>query len=287
MVPGAGALQNVVHRVVDRHVGIVGVVVAILAAQTIVLRHVVTIGGAVERSVGPLPQDELLRVQGRIHARGLAELVVHVVTYRNTAGLRTLRGDEDNAVRTAGTVDGGGGSVLQNVDGLDLFRRDVRKRSGHAVDEDERVVALGDGVTTTDADGRGGTRGTRTRGNANAGETSLDGLGRIGDRHLGDLLAGDRSDGTRQVATLDLLVTDENDFVQEKGILFEGEVERSLSRGRGELDVLVTHAGNDNCRICRHVEFVLTIQIGNGTVLGALDHHSGSDDRTLCVDDRT
>ena len=102
--------------------------------------------GPVERAdvTGGILVDHVLELGGgeghrargdRLHA-GLA-----VVFDRSLACLGPAGGDDDNTVGAAGTVDGGGGAVLEHVDGFDLLEVDAADVGiGHAVDDDERAL---------------------------------------------------------------------------------------------------------------------------------------------------
>ena len=70
------------------------------------------------------------------------------------AALTTVGGHEDDTVCTTGTVDGGGGSVLEDVDGLDILGVDHIEADGlrdDTVDDDERVAG-GHTVLSADLD---------------------------------------------------------------------------------------------------------------------------------------
>ena len=104
-------------------------------------------------------------------------------------------GDDDDAVGTAGAVDGGGSGVLEDFDGGDIIRVEaLHVALGHAVDHVERVVAGADGGGTADADlGIGARLGVGDL-DIDTGELALEGLFGTGHRavvdggvvHLGD-----------------------------------------------------------------------------------------------------
>ena len=57
--------------------------------------------------------------------------------------LAALGGDQDDAERAAGAVDGGRSGVLENRDRLDVVRVDAVGIGFHAVDQDQRAAAVG------------------------------------------------------------------------------------------------------------------------------------------------
>jgi hypothetical protein len=99
--------------------------------------------------------------------------------------LALLHGDEDNAVRAFGTIQGSGGSAFQDGEVLDILDVDVGETVGlhallipvalvvhvsvtdrNAVHDDERLVGTGNGGETADVDGDsagGAARGRVTR----------------------------------------------------------------------------------------------------------------------------
>ena len=97
-----------------------------------------------------------------------------------------LGGDEDDTVGCAGTVDGCGGGVLQDLHGLDVVGGEVCDciaafAHGNAVNHVERVVGRGDGTGTANADGHAGTRLAGGLLHLDAGNLALDEAGSLGD----------------------------------------------------------------------------------------------------------
>ena len=104
-------------------------------------------------------------VVGVLHVgsvRRLLDLVVHVVLHLGLAvTLRTLRGNQDNTVSTAGTVDGCRSSILQHVNALNVVGRNIVDVAYlHTIHDIQRVVRLGDRTTTTDTNLSGTARTT-------------------------------------------------------------------------------------------------------------------------------
>ena len=76
-----------------------------------------------------------------------------VILDRCCSALGALCSDDDYTVRTACTVDGCCGTVLEHVDGLDLLEVDgPHVSSGHAVDDHKRSLACHECVGTTEED---------------------------------------------------------------------------------------------------------------------------------------
>ena len=213
---------------------------------------------------------------GEVLGRGV-DLGVTAVGDADLAFLGALGGDEDDAVGAACAVDGGGGGVLEDVDGLNLVGRDVGEGAGGAVDEDERVIALGDGAATANTDVHLCARAAVLRDDVDAGELALDGLRDVGDRSGGELLGVDGSDGSCEVAALDGLVTDDDGLVEEECILIEDEVDRGLV---GEAYFLrgVADAGGLEDGVRGNAEGVVAVEVCDGTDGGAADDDAGSDD---------
>ena len=213
---------------------------------------------------------------------------------QRAAGLGTLlRGDHDDAVGGAGTVDGGRGRVLQDGEALDVFRVDGRERVGHAgdavvghrqaVDHVQRRVGGVDGGAAADADGRAGTRHTVTGGDHDARALAAEEVGRGGDDALVDLIGLDRGDGTGEVALLHGAVADDHDLVQEMGVLCEGD-RRGHFRGLEDLGRIADAADLDQGIAARNVEHEVAVNARGRAVRRALLHDGGPDHGSQGVD---
>src|SRR6186713_905872 len=102
------------------------------------------------------------------------------------AGGALFGGDEDDAAGGAGSVDGGGGRVLQDGEGF-YFRGvdeaqgvvvaiDIISAEGQSVDHDEGIVAGVQGGYAADADDRPGARGAAVGYDGYAGDLAGDQL---------------------------------------------------------------------------------------------------------------
>ena len=190
--------------------------------------------------------------------------------------LATLGGHEDDTVRTAGTVQGGGGGILQDGDAFDIVPVDGREDvgtldGGRAVNDDEGVgVVRGGGTDTTDTDTHIQTgltvdnRGLQTRHLAFQGA----GYGTLGLDD--DVLIADRRDRTGQVFLLRGTVSDVDEFVEHLRVLGERYVDDGTGPGNNFL-VRKSDAREDEGGTGSHIETVVTIQICHGSGRGALD----------------
>ena len=151
-------VEGIARAAVDEVLPVVGGDV-VVHVDVLIVAEVVGVGGNLLRIVVVLQQGELILPCGivaradDIHLLGnLLPRVVGVVAHLGLAFLTALGGDEDNAVGTTRTVDGGGGCILQHGDVLDVVGRNVADSvNGESVDDVKRVVRLGDGAATTNA----------------------------------------------------------------------------------------------------------------------------------------
>ena len=211
-------------------------------------------------------------------------------------GAALLGRDDDDTVGSAGTVDGGCGSVLQDVEALDIGRIDHGEEVGQTldtvvvhcktVDDDERVIGSVQGRTSTDTDGRAATRGAAGTGNADAGD--LAGQHILG-VHDDTLVLGVRFKGGHragEVALLDGTVADDHDLVEELAVLLEGDGARHLGclEGKGR----VTDAADLDDRIgARDVQDEVTVDARHGAVVGTLLDDCRTDDGAHGVGNNT
>ena len=204
-----------------------------------------------------------------------------------------LRGDDDNAVGSTGTVDGGRRGILEDGEGLDVFRVDGGQRvahagdavigNGQAVDDVQRVVGGIQGCAATDTDRSAGARHTGTRSDDDTRALAAEEVGRGRDDTLVDFVGLDGRDGTGEVTLLDGTITDDDDFVEEVGVIREGDgrgdlIGRESLRGKA-------HAADfhDGIRTGNHQD-VVAVQTRRDTVGRSLFENDGAHDRAKLVD---
>ena len=312
-VGGDGAERTVAGRGVDGTAVIPGteVVVGVLRGERLLAVAVLAHGleEAVVRGIDVLFEAEVpesVRIAGTesgLIGRHVGDLVglhgsveVHV-----DAGvlLALLHGDENDAVRAFGTVQGGRGSALQDGEVLDVLDVDFRQTIGldalvapvvgvvgiavthrNAVHDDERLAGAGDGGDTADVDGDGARGAARSGGHADTGGLAVEG-GAQGRGH--GVVEGLGVDGAHGVADALLVLADtergDDRSFQQFGVLVKDDVQSAAVPGQdlggvadaGELD-LVSHLGVG--------KGVGTVHVGDGAVVGSL-HKDGGADHTL------
>ena len=215
--------------------------------------------------------------------------------------LAFLGGDEHDTVGCRDTVDGSG-SVLQDLDGLDIIRVEAGQagavdgarehggraaggafegtgRHDHAVHDVERGAATADGHVHTAARLGGGHRGLQTGG------TSHQELGHVGRTGLLDVIDGDLGDSRGQILFRDGAVTGHNRLVEQVDIVREDHV-HDVASADGDLGGLVADGGELEDITRLGGDGVVTVDIGDGTAGLAGNHDACADDRlTLAVQD--
>ena len=197
-----------------------------------------------------------------------------------SVGAAALGRHEDDAVRGAGAVDGGGG-VLQDVDALDFLTGkagELIAAAGNAVDDDERGVVAEGGAAADVHDGIVTARFTGTVVDDDAGHTAGEALGQVDGGVLDQFLTGGRRDRTRQRDLGLGAVADGDGLLQEDVVFPEDEVDDILAVNRGLL-FLKAHQGGHEDGIAGGVDAVTALCIGQGTVGGTLHHDEGADKR--------
>ena len=310
-VGGHGAVGAVAGRGIDGTAVILGteVVVGVLRGERLLAVAVLAHGleEAIVRRVDVLLEaqvPESVRIagaEGRLIGRHVSHLVSldgSVEVHMDAAVLLTLlHGDEDDAVRAFGTVQGGRGSALQDGEVLDILHVDVGQTVGldalvapvvgvvgiavthrHAVHDDERLAGTRDGGDTADVDGDSAGGAARGGGHADAGGLTVEG----GTQGRGDrVVQGFGADGAHGVTDPLLILADteggHDGAFQQLGVLIEDHVQRTAVPGQdlggiadaGELD-LVSHIGVG--------QGVGTVQVTDRAVVGSLHKYGGPDD---------
>ena len=157
--------------------------------------------------------------------------------HHSLASLALLGGDEDDAVCSAVSVDGGSRSILEDGHGLYVVRVDVGDGSavGSAVNHDERAVACTQRADTTDADGRGAAgRVTGGGDDLDTGGGAREGVGHTGGDLLLDLLALHHGGRAGEGGLGGRTVSHDDGLVDELGIGLERYVDGSAALNRND-----------------------------------------------------
>ena len=161
-------------------------------------------------------------VQHLIHAP------IRVERNGGLANLTFLRGNQDNAVRSTGTIDSGSGSVFQHFDRLNIgCTQIVDIRHGHSIHDIQRLSVV-DRTDTTDTDRSRLTRRTGTGGNRHAGSQTLQSGRDISHGLTGDILLAHGRDRSRNITLLHCSVANDHDLIQSLRILPQGDLQDRL-----------------------------------------------------------
>ena len=194
-----------------------------------------------------------------------------------------LRRDEDNAVGSTHTVDGGRSSILQHGYALYVFSgklRHLADRTLDTVDEYHRVVlrSIAQGADTTHANLWVVVTGLSTvQLQHNAWQAALQQVRRVGNgqvAHFREVNGGHR---TRQVGFLRCAVADDHHLIQGFHVFVEGDVEGFAGT---EVHFLRTEAHIRDVELTGVDAFQreLTVEIGHCAAVGAYDLDGGADD---------
>ena len=197
-------------------------------------------------------------------------------------GLTLLGGDDHNTVRAAVTIDGGGGSVLQDRHGFDVLRVDVGNGTivRNAIHHDKRAVGSGHGTDTTDAD-----RISTTTCRVAAGAGNLHTRGSTGKsaRYAGrnflldGLVVNDRR-RSRKGTLGSRTIRNDDGFVQELAVILEDDVDVGAT-GYGDILSDISHTKHLKDTVCRNIQRERTRDVRHGinrTV--AFQNDIGTDD---------
>ena len=195
------------------------------------------------------------------------------------ANLALAGSDEDNAVRRTRTIDGRGGRILQDVDGLDVSRvQVVEVAAGDTVDDDERAGGTG-GADTTDRDAVAGTRHTTGLDDVHTRDGAVQGAERVGRALLLDLVTGNVDRRAREETLLLRTVTDNDRLIEEFDVFLEHDID-----GRAPVQLLFlgreTDAGERKRGIGRNGDGVVTVRVREAAnSIVTVEHDSDTDDR--------
>ena len=231
---------------------------------------------------------EIEVVRGGNHIVKLVSVLSALIGLEGVGGLfgvTGLGGDHNDTIRSPGSIDGGGGRILQDFNGLDVTGVDVGKAVGlrETVHDDQRRAACRNGTGASHADGRGHTHLGGDVVDIEAGNTSLQGVGDIGDRKVNQGLTTDLGDRTGEVGLCLGAVTDHHGIVQQRGVHFHHDVDLAPLL-HGNLDVIVSDVSENQYRICAcNRNGIITVKICAYAVHGSLLHHGHADKRSIVV----
>ena len=187
-------------------------------------------------------------------------------------------GDHDDTAGSGRTVQGGGGSVLQDGDGLDVVG--VEGAAGDAVHHIERTGACGDGAGTADADVGVVTGLAGAVHDHDAGHLALQHVTYVVGAHVAEFLTAHRDDGAGEFRFLLRGVTQDNDFVEGLGVRAEGYVDDGAAVDRFR-NADITQGGERDRGVRGRLDHEFTVVIGNGSV--SAGEHDARPDEGLAV----
>ena len=204
---------------------------------------------------------------------GKGELVVvEDLAFSFLAG---LRGHEHDAVTGLGSIDGRGGGIFQDLDGLDHFRIQILDVVHlQAVHDEERSQGTGIGGITADADIGPLARRAGSVDDLDTGGLALEGGGRVGGGAVLEVFTADGSHGTGQVALFLDAVTDHDGLVKEHRILLEDDAELGLVPDGNDL-FGITDAGDTDGSPGGDAESKRAVQVRDGTDRGIANENHG------------
>ena len=185
-----------------------------------------------------------------------AEAHVAVVAHVCRSTHRTLiSGDDDDTVGTTGTVDGSGGSILQDVDALDVAWANIAELTHEwdTVEHDERVVAGREGTLTTDANLHFLTWLCRSLRHQHTSDTSLECLSCVGGSNLIQFLTTDVGNRTRHSFAALGTITNHHHLVDVVAVLLHHDVEL-VTCAHAHFSGHIAEVGNDEHGIGLNVQ---------------------------------
>ncbi len=195
--------------------------------------------------------------------------------------LARLVSDHDDAVGTAGTVQGVRGGVLQDGHGLDVIRVDVVQVTlvRSAVHDEERLLAGADRAESADSDRRRRARGARGVGQLHAGYLTGQCLSDVRSLYFGDIIRFDDAGRTGEGLFLGLTESDHDHIVDALRVLLQYHLQIGLAVDGDHL-ALVTDERNHQITVHRGTQSKLSGDVGRRTRgRRSLYKHGGSYDR--------
>ena len=201
------------------------------------------------------------------------------------AFLALLCGDKDDTVGRAGSIDGSGGGILQNLDALDVVRVDEVDAAGRHTIHYIKRVRIVDCSDTSDSDLRSSVRRSGSLGDEHSGGHTLEHIVNPG---LGldlEVIGGDAGDGGGDNALFLNAVTDHDRLFD--GLCVRNEGHLHVLRGRKLLRNIADERELEDGTL-RDIDLEVTVGIGHSTVRGTFLNDPGSNETcTVLVKDGT
>ena len=286
VVEGQTALEHV-RTVVERHG------VALVGSRAENLVHPVGALNAHPRVDGGVPtgrqgdagilvgdglHPDLFLGRQRLRKVGSAADTGHEIVFHVNALVGLLGGHEDDAAGTGGgTVNSGGGRVLQDDDALDFVHR-VDGRTRDTVHDPQHGVAV-TGTLAADEEAGAAVGVTAVVGNDHTRNLALQHVGDGSHRTFDDLVGvADDTHGSGQVLLLGLgTVTKGDGFLEDLSVLFQDDDDARASVD-GHLLGHITEAGDFKDCVGRDIDGEGTVHVRNG--VGSATEQHGSHDGT-------
>ena len=190
-----------------------------------------------------------------------------------------LGGNDDHTIRPTRTIDSGRRRVLQNLHTFDVFGIDAFQSgfTHHTVHYIKRIVALVDGVRTTDADFHRTARNPIAH-HIDTCHTSLQGIAHLGNRLCLECLVVHHRYGTCHVGLTHCTIADDHHFVQCLSIFLQYNVQ--WFPVPCHLLVLVTYIRyhNDITRL-HPIQGKASVQVGDRSMRSPFNHYRSANDR--------
>ena len=224
----------------------------------------------------------LLGIQHLWHAIYVSPTYVGIVRYLDLTLFTLLGSYKDNTIGSSRTVDGTGCGILQYVDTLDVGRVQVVDITCYTINNIKRsCVAVGTG--TTDRNLKAITRLTGSRLNVYTRSLALQGAQHLSGIHLLNIITLHLDGRTGNELLLLNTITYDNNFFESLVVCLHCDVKIRLITYNDFL-LLVTDISNNNSSTRLHVQYEVTIQVGNSTISGiTFLYYTCTDDRTFCV----
>ena len=220
---------------------------------------------------------EFLAVHGTVASgEGLLDTGAGLeVDVRAAAVLGALGGDHDDAARRRGSVQSGGGSILQDGHAFNVVR--VEGTAGDAVNHVERVGAGRNGTGTANANLGGLARHAAGVHDDDAGRLALDHGAQVGGGIVKEFLAAEGNHGAGKFVLFLGGVTHDDDFVQEIDVFLHEDFELASAVQRFH-HIGVTEKIEGEGGVLSGIDRKAAVHVGDGAAAGG-NNDSDADER--------